>query len=312
MNLSHLYYFQKLAALESYAQASRELHITQPSLSNAMRSLERELGVVLFERVGRTSRLTDQGAEFLGYVNDSLGALEAGIEAMERHSGHAADGQINLGCIITVQTDYVPRTLLAYRMASACNVAVNVTESTTPELLAQLAQGKVDVVLAGRDGRETSGRFEYIPVVAQRIVAGMSAEHPLADRPWLTAADLTGCDILTYSHDIPLGRAVERVTRDMEPGRVSYSYRDESILAGLAASGSEVALMAETFFAHALDDIALVPLVSDEESRRGLYHRIYLVHDTQHAHSFRVNHFINYMREVKTLKDPEPDPLYLD
>ena len=87
MNLSHLYYFQKLAALESYAQASRELHITQPSLSNAMRSLERELGVVLFERVGRTSRLTDQGAEFLGYVNDSLGALEAGIEAME----HTAD-----------------------------------------------------------------------------------------------------------------------------------------------------------------------------------------------------------------------------
>ena len=58
MNLSQLYYFRKLAEIEHYGKASKELFITQPSLSNAIGNLERELGVQLFERVGRNVRLT--------------------------------------------------------------------------------------------------------------------------------------------------------------------------------------------------------------------------------------------------------------
>ena len=48
MNLSQLYYFRKLAEIEHYGKASKELFITQPSLSNAIGNLERELGVQLF------------------------------------------------------------------------------------------------------------------------------------------------------------------------------------------------------------------------------------------------------------------------
>ena len=57
MNLSQLYYFRKLAELEHYGKASEELFITQPSLSNSIGNLEKELGVPLFERVGRNVRL---------------------------------------------------------------------------------------------------------------------------------------------------------------------------------------------------------------------------------------------------------------
>lgn len=56
MNLSQLYYFRKLAELEHYGKASEELFITQPSLSNSIGNLEKELGVPLFERVGRNVR----------------------------------------------------------------------------------------------------------------------------------------------------------------------------------------------------------------------------------------------------------------
>ena len=51
MNLSQLYYFRKLAEVEHYGKASEELFITQPSLSNSIGNLEKELGVRLFERV---------------------------------------------------------------------------------------------------------------------------------------------------------------------------------------------------------------------------------------------------------------------
>ena len=50
MNLSHLYYFRKLAEVQHYTHAAEQLFITQPTLSNAVSQLEKELGIALFER----------------------------------------------------------------------------------------------------------------------------------------------------------------------------------------------------------------------------------------------------------------------
>ena len=61
MNLSQLYYFAKLSEMQHYAKAAKELYITQPSLSHAIKSLEAELGAPLFEREGRRMKLTPLG-----------------------------------------------------------------------------------------------------------------------------------------------------------------------------------------------------------------------------------------------------------
>ena len=60
MNLYHLRYFVTLAHLEHYTKAAEILAITQPSLSHAIASLEKELGVKLFEKEGRNVVLTDR------------------------------------------------------------------------------------------------------------------------------------------------------------------------------------------------------------------------------------------------------------
>ncbi len=57
MNLAQLRYFQKLADLQHYSQAAKELNIAQPSLSSSISSLEKELGIPLFQKVGRNVRL---------------------------------------------------------------------------------------------------------------------------------------------------------------------------------------------------------------------------------------------------------------
>ncbi|POD89000.1 putative HTH-type transcriptional regulator YybE [Lactiplantibacillus plantarum subsp. plantarum] len=54
MNLNQLYYFRTLAEFQHYTKAAAHLYISQPSLSNAMKSLEKELGCVLFERLDET------------------------------------------------------------------------------------------------------------------------------------------------------------------------------------------------------------------------------------------------------------------
>lgn len=69
MNLSQLYYFRKLAELQHYTKTAKELYITQPTLSDSIAALEKELGVSLFQKDGRNIKLTKYGKEFYQYVS---------------------------------------------------------------------------------------------------------------------------------------------------------------------------------------------------------------------------------------------------
>ncbi len=76
MNLKHLQYFRVLAKTQHYTKAAAQLYITQPSLSQAIGELEKELNIKLFEKVGRNIKLTKYGQYFLTYVENGLEELE--------------------------------------------------------------------------------------------------------------------------------------------------------------------------------------------------------------------------------------------
>ena len=72
MNLDHLRYFEVLARLQHYGKAAEQLHVSQPSLNYAVSQMEQELGVPLFEKAGRSVRLTRYGRQFLQTVQTAL------------------------------------------------------------------------------------------------------------------------------------------------------------------------------------------------------------------------------------------------
>ena len=124
MNLSQLYYFRKLAELEHYGKASEELFITQPSLSNSIGNLEKELGVPLFERVGRNVRLTSYGAEFNEHVCVALSEIDKAIDLMKLYSS-GLSGQIRIGAVISIQRNFLPLLLSSFRKEFGDNIARN-------------------------------------------------------------------------------------------------------------------------------------------------------------------------------------------
>ena len=79
MNLSQVRYFKKLAEVQHYTRAAKELFISQPTLSNSISQLERELGIPLFERENRAVRLTRYGEEFYAYASQALQLLDKGV-----------------------------------------------------------------------------------------------------------------------------------------------------------------------------------------------------------------------------------------
>ena len=88
MNLNQLYYFSRLAQIEHYTKAAEQLNLSQPSLSHAIRSLEKELGTRLFEKQGRGVTLTKYGKLFCGYVDEALETLEQGVKNRRDRRSH--------------------------------------------------------------------------------------------------------------------------------------------------------------------------------------------------------------------------------
>ena len=95
MNLFHLRYFVELAHTRHYTKAAEQLCIAQPSLSHAIRQLEEELGVPLFEKSGRNTTLTCFGEQFLDCAENALKTLDSGVEML--HQSALGAGTIRSG-----------------------------------------------------------------------------------------------------------------------------------------------------------------------------------------------------------------------
>ena len=309
MNLSQLYYFRKLAELQHYAKAAKELYITQPSLSNAISSLEQELGVSLFQKTGRNVHLTKYGCEFLVYVNKGLEHIDKGIAVMKNYAGTSDGGKIDLGCIITVQTDYIPRLLNDYKSVAG-NVSFSVREDTSLPLVKDLLSGCYDVVFCAHC--ETDPDIWYTPVLTQRLVVAMSSDCPLASKEFLVPEDLADQRLITYSDAIPIGKAVKKMLDDRGMSHAEYAYQDETILAGFAVNGVEVALMLDTFFLRSVENAEVRPLYNNADERKGFYHRIYLGYSTKNYHPYCVDHFIQYVTNEKQLPASDEGAIYID
>lgn len=100
MNLYHLRYFVTLAHLEHYTKAAEILAITQPSLSHAISSLEKELGVKLFEKDGRNVVLTKCGQAFLTDVEQSLEMLDSSVNRLQMTG--LGEGRVDIGMLRTL------------------------------------------------------------------------------------------------------------------------------------------------------------------------------------------------------------------
>ncbi|MFT9337460.1 MAG: LysR family transcriptional regulator, partial [Lentilactobacillus hilgardii] len=101
MNLRHLIFFRELARTQHMAKAAENLDISQPSLSYAIKKLENELGVPLFEPEGRNIRLTPLGKTYLNYIDKSLKTLNDG-NTLIKELINPEKGHVNLGFTYTL------------------------------------------------------------------------------------------------------------------------------------------------------------------------------------------------------------------
>jgi len=224
MNLSQLNYFKKLAEVLHYTRAAQELFITQPTLSGAISSLEKELGAPLFERNGRSVLLTPYGEVFYEHVCLALRAIDDGVAAVSARSS-ASFGTVNLGTTFTTQDHYLPSLIRDFEEAFDKRVIVKVSQGFTNYLTEQLHRGTLDVAFCGK--RDNEPDIAYFPVKHCELALYVRDDHPLASADTITFAELNEVDLHTYRRGTPIGERVAKMFEEADVRGVSLGYDDD-------------------------------------------------------------------------------------
>lgn len=178
MEIRQLRYFLDIARTEHLTLSASNLFVTQSTLSHGIRQLEQELGVSLFDRVGRGLRLSQAGMAFRDHAARSIKELEAGRMALSELSG-LQTGRLTIGVFPTFLNTLMPATVAAFSEAYP-GVSVEVRDLRAGAIEEQLLNGELDFGIAfhpaAHEGIEAEHLFE------ERLMLVVSPQHPLANR----------------------------------------------------------------------------------------------------------------------------------
>lgn len=188
MTIRHLKIFTIVADAGGMSKAAKELHITQPSISQAIAELERYYGVKLFERLSQKIYLTKEGELMLSFSRHILDSFEQ----MEKAMNQAVEkSSLRIGCSVSVGTCLIEEILdEARERIPQCQISVVVANSSEIEraiLTNEVDIGIVEGILKNKD-------LVITPVCEDELVVVCGRQHPLGRETSVTLNMLQGQD----------------------------------------------------------------------------------------------------------------------
>ena len=185
--LRQLRYLDAVARHGHFGRAAEECAVSQPALSMQIRELERELGAELLERrQGDTALLTKIGAEIARRAEFILSAARD-LADCARHAGRVLSGSLQLGVIPTLAPYVLPRVLPELHRQHP-DMHLDLLETQTKTLVAELAQGALDVILLALPIDKPE--LETLHLFYDRFLLAVPADDPLPERARVTTRDV--------------------------------------------------------------------------------------------------------------------------
>ena len=196
MELAQLDAFIAAADCGSFSRAADLLNVAQPSLSNRIQSLEREVGQALFERMGRGVKLTDAGRSFLPYAQRVLRTLNDGLMVLEG-TRDGTSGRLTIGTAPAVGTYVLPRLLKVF-CDNHEGVDVLVRTGHSDEVLQMVLDDDVQVGF-GRPINHPDVRT--VTLYKDELVLVVSSQHRYAKRGSVKVDDLADESLILFDRD---------------------------------------------------------------------------------------------------------------
>ncbi|TAJ23450.1 MAG: LysR family transcriptional regulator [Planctomycetota bacterium] len=202
IELRHLRYFLEAADTQNVSRAAERLGVSQPSISQQIKDLERALGVQLFHRLGKRIRLTPAGEDFRVHAQLVLRKLEHSVESLSQLEQQVR-GHLHVGVVPAFNVPLMP-TFLGTFHARYPRAGITVHELPVSEIETGLESGKIDVGLGLL--LHTASTIEYETLSVDRFALLVPPHHALASQKTVKVADLEGHLLVLLPERYPMRR----------------------------------------------------------------------------------------------------------
>ncbi|MBF9066756.1 LysR family transcriptional regulator [Streptacidiphilus fuscans] len=176
MQLQQLVYFLAVADARHFSRAAQQVHVAQPSLSQQIRALEKELGSDLFHRARGNITLTDAGEALLPLARRIVADAESARIEVQEVAG-LRSGRVRLGATPSLCTGLLPRVLRAYRREHP-GIRLQIEEGGSRDLVGHLATGSLDLALIILPLQRHDPALATTELLSEELVVATAPEAP--------------------------------------------------------------------------------------------------------------------------------------
>lgn len=289
MDIRTLKYFHTVAKYQQFTRAAEELHISQPSLSNAIKRLEQELDCKLFERSTKKLMLTEPGQILYRHTNNVLVEFENIHKEMD-DAKNIGEGNIHIGMIESFRYFMAP---IIYHFKKAYpNIRLKIRDMGPEEIEQSLKTYNIHIGITSKTNNENE--FIYDPIFQERYVLITPIDHPFKH---LSQVEISELKDEMFIHSLE-GFDVRNIfiRECQEVGFTpKYEYEAESLetIHSLVEIGLGLSVVPESFLErHPSHKVKIVYLNEDFPKRT-----VYFIY---HAHRYMlpaIEEFINIAKD---------------
>jgi DNA-binding transcriptional LysR family regulator len=240
MRVEQIEYITAVARLRSFRRAAEELHISQPALSETVRNLERELGVVILDRGRSGVRISDEGRELLPHMLDVIEAVDSLRRAADDQ--HHGSRVVRLGTVTAATAPLLTPTIRRFHDAHPA-IQVEVVVAQQERIHRELLEGGLDLGLVNYlEGDDMPPNLDTTELLRGRPVVCIRADHALAAKAAVHPRDLAGVSLIAMRSGYVMHRYLHRLLGDQPP---AFSYSADGAEMGklMVAEGLGVAVL---------------------------------------------------------------------
>lgn len=209
MLLRHINYFLAVAEYRSFTRAATSLYVSQPALSQQIKQLEEQLGCQLFDRSGRSVRLTDAGEMYARYARNALQDLQEGKRAINDVK-NLSSGELRIAITPTFTT-YLIGPLIKVFHERYPKVTLSVKEMSQEQMEQRLLDDEFDVGIAFENVH--SADIESQTLLVETLALVVRKDHPLAQESVVNLQILNQQSMVLLSNEFATREQIERYCR---------------------------------------------------------------------------------------------------
>ncbi|MDY4011622.1 MAG: LysR family transcriptional regulator [Fusobacterium gastrosuis] len=212
MTLKSLKYFSKIAELQHFTKAANDLYISQPSLSYAISELEKELGVILFDRDDKKVKLTHYGEIFLPYVNKALAILSEGEKILKEEASVKHSETISIGHIQSLSSTLIPSLIENfYQDPLNQNILFSFSQKDNDNLVKAFLNKKFDIIFTVE---EVKNAITY-PVARQDLSLVVASNHPFTSKKKVSLKELENENFILINPETNLRKIIDKEFKNL-------------------------------------------------------------------------------------------------